>query len=166
MLGYFVWKITILRQKTYVFPILGGGGGAPGAPPPPPPWILPCIALLYPKIIIIIYIVYIKQVYIKTHNKPYHNDKEEKTRYYLLIWAYTVRKGPFNFVSFYLLGGGHVISPPPPPPPRQNFFHTTCKIGKTAWSDYLFLPASPKAEAGLGIAFSVRTSVPARQYLV
>jgi hypothetical protein len=28
---------------------------------------------------------------------------------------------------------------------------------------FLFLPASPKTEAGLGIAFSVRTSVPARQ---
>ena len=65
MLGYFVWKITILRQKiTFLsslgggaqnfwgiscensrfyakkirfFPILGGGGGGrvPGAPPPP-----------------------------------------------------------------------------------------------------------------------------------
>jgi hypothetical protein len=31
-LGYFVWKITILRQKILFFPILGGGGGAPGAP--------------------------------------------------------------------------------------------------------------------------------------
>ena len=31
MLGYFVWKITILRQKIIFFPILGGG--APGAPP-------------------------------------------------------------------------------------------------------------------------------------
>ena len=29
-----------------------------------------------------------------------------------------------------------------------------------------FLPASPKAEAGLGIAFSVRPSVPARQNLL
>jgi hypothetical protein len=29
-----------------------------------------------------------------------------------------------------------------------------------------FLPASPKAEAGLGIAFSVRPSFPARQYLL
>jgi hypothetical protein len=28
-----VWKITILRQKNHIFPILGGGG-APGAPPP------------------------------------------------------------------------------------------------------------------------------------
>ena len=35
-LGYFVWKITILRQKIIFFPILGGGC-APGAPPPPPP---------------------------------------------------------------------------------------------------------------------------------
>ena len=26
MLGYFVWKITILRQKNNIFPILGGGG--------------------------------------------------------------------------------------------------------------------------------------------
>jgi hypothetical protein len=31
MLGYFVWKITILRQKIIFFPILGG---APGTPPP------------------------------------------------------------------------------------------------------------------------------------
>jgi hypothetical protein len=28
---------------------------------------------------------------------------------------------------------------------------------------FFFLPASPKTEAGLGITFSVRTSVPARQ---
>ena len=38
-LGYFVWKITILRQKIIFFPISGGGWGvarAPGAPPPPP----------------------------------------------------------------------------------------------------------------------------------
>ena len=34
-LGYFVWKITILRQKIIFFPILGGR--APGAAPPPPP---------------------------------------------------------------------------------------------------------------------------------
>ena len=33
-LRYFVWKITILRQKIMFFPILGGGGRAPGAPPP------------------------------------------------------------------------------------------------------------------------------------
>jgi hypothetical protein len=33
-LGYFVWQITILRQKIIFFPILGGR--APGAPPPPP----------------------------------------------------------------------------------------------------------------------------------
>jgi hypothetical protein len=33
-LGYFVWKITILRQKILFFPILGGR--VPGAPPPPP----------------------------------------------------------------------------------------------------------------------------------
>jgi hypothetical protein len=26
LLGYFVWKITILRQKIIFFPILGGGG--------------------------------------------------------------------------------------------------------------------------------------------
>jgi hypothetical protein len=32
VLGYFVWKITILRQKFLFFPILGGGG-APGASP-------------------------------------------------------------------------------------------------------------------------------------
>jgi hypothetical protein len=35
LLGYFVWKITILRQKIIFFPNLGGR--APGAPPPPPP---------------------------------------------------------------------------------------------------------------------------------
>jgi hypothetical protein len=34
LLGYFVWKITILRQKIIFFPILEGGGGAPGTPPP------------------------------------------------------------------------------------------------------------------------------------
>ena len=34
-LGYFVWKITILRPKILFFPILGG------AAPPPPPWIRP-----------------------------------------------------------------------------------------------------------------------------
>jgi hypothetical protein len=32
--GYFVWKITILRQKIIFFPILGGR--------PLPPWIRPC----------------------------------------------------------------------------------------------------------------------------
>ena len=31
-LGYFVWKITILRQKIILFPILGGAPGAPRAP--------------------------------------------------------------------------------------------------------------------------------------
>ena len=35
--GYFVWKITILRQKKIIFfPILGGVRA-----PPPPPWIRP-----------------------------------------------------------------------------------------------------------------------------
>ena len=33
-LGYFVWKITILRKKILFFPILEEGGRAPGAPPP------------------------------------------------------------------------------------------------------------------------------------
>jgi hypothetical protein len=33
-LGYFVWKITILRQKIIFFPIVGLR--APGAPPPSP----------------------------------------------------------------------------------------------------------------------------------
>jgi hypothetical protein len=32
--GYFVWKITILRQKIYFFPILGGARA--GCAPPPP----------------------------------------------------------------------------------------------------------------------------------
>ena len=36
LLGYFVWKITILRQKIIFFPNFRGGA-APGAPPPPPP---------------------------------------------------------------------------------------------------------------------------------
>jgi hypothetical protein len=36
MLGYFVWKITILRQKMIFFQILVGGGGAS-------PWIRPCV---------------------------------------------------------------------------------------------------------------------------
>ena len=35
LLGYFVWKITILRQKFLFFPMLGGR--APGAPPLDPP---------------------------------------------------------------------------------------------------------------------------------
>jgi hypothetical protein len=35
MLGYFVWKITILRQKIIFFPILGGARA--GCAPPPPP---------------------------------------------------------------------------------------------------------------------------------
>ena len=38
-LRYFVWKITILRQKIIFFPILGGGGRAGCAPLP---WIRPC----------------------------------------------------------------------------------------------------------------------------
>jgi hypothetical protein len=35
-LGYFVWKITILRQKIWFFPVLGGEG-PPGVPPLAPP---------------------------------------------------------------------------------------------------------------------------------
>jgi hypothetical protein len=41
-LGYFVWKITILRQKILFFPILGGGRA-----PAPPPWIRPWYLRLY-----------------------------------------------------------------------------------------------------------------------
>ena len=43
-LGYFVWKITILRKQIIFFPILGGR--APGAPPR---WIRPwhCIMLFW-----------------------------------------------------------------------------------------------------------------------
>ena len=37
ILGYFVWKITIIRQKIIFFPILGGGGGAGRRPPLDPP---------------------------------------------------------------------------------------------------------------------------------
>ena len=36
ILGYFVWKITILRQKIIFFPILGGGGRGRRVRPPPP----------------------------------------------------------------------------------------------------------------------------------
>ena len=43
-LGYFVWKITILRQKIIFFPILGGGGRAGYAPL----WIRPCICIYLP----------------------------------------------------------------------------------------------------------------------
>jgi hypothetical protein len=45
-LGYFVWKITILRQKIIFFPILGGR--APGAPPPLDPPLLLDLPPLYP----------------------------------------------------------------------------------------------------------------------
>jgi hypothetical protein len=38
-LGYFVWKITILCQKTLFFSNFRGGGGGPNARPP---WIRPC----------------------------------------------------------------------------------------------------------------------------
>ena len=37
MLGYFVWKITILRPKNLFFFNFRGGGRVPGAAPPPPP---------------------------------------------------------------------------------------------------------------------------------
>jgi hypothetical protein len=37
ILGYFVWKITILRKKILFFPILGGARAGC-----PPPWIRPC----------------------------------------------------------------------------------------------------------------------------
>jgi hypothetical protein len=37
--GYFVWKITILRQQILFFPILGGGGRGGREPR----WIRPCI---------------------------------------------------------------------------------------------------------------------------
>ena len=62
-LGYFVWKITILRQKIIFFPILEG------CPPPPPPWIRPWWRRLSNKentydIHIIYNIIYIK------HNFP------------------------------------------------------------------------------------------------
>ena len=39
LLGYFVWKITILRQKIIFFPILGGRAGAP--PPGSAPACIP-----------------------------------------------------------------------------------------------------------------------------
>jgi hypothetical protein len=35
VLGYFVWKITILRQNFLFFPILGGGGGGAHRVRPP-----------------------------------------------------------------------------------------------------------------------------------
>jgi hypothetical protein len=46
VLGYFVWKITILRQKIIFFPILGGGARRVR----PPPWIRPCF-WIYPHYI-------------------------------------------------------------------------------------------------------------------
>jgi hypothetical protein len=49
-LGYFVWKITILRQKIIFFPILGGGGRTRRAPPWIRPWsstFIMCIKSLY-----------------------------------------------------------------------------------------------------------------------
>ena len=58
--GYFVWKITILRQKIIFFSNFRGGGGgrAPGAPP----WIRPCIAtqscVINIIVIVLWYIVY------------------------------------------------------------------------------------------------------------
>ena len=42
-LGYFVWKITILRQKSYYFQFQGRGACAGCAPPH---WIRPCVLLL------------------------------------------------------------------------------------------------------------------------
>ena len=41
-LRYFVWKITILRQKIIFFPILGGGARRVR-----PPWIRPCIPYVH-----------------------------------------------------------------------------------------------------------------------
>ena len=35
VLGYFVWKITILREKIIFFPILGGGCRVRALPLPP-----------------------------------------------------------------------------------------------------------------------------------
>ena len=34
VLGYFVWKITILREKIIFFPILGGDAGCAPSPSP------------------------------------------------------------------------------------------------------------------------------------
>ena len=47
ILGYFVWKITILRQKIIFFPILGGARAGCA----PPPWIRPwySLTLIYYK---------------------------------------------------------------------------------------------------------------------
>jgi hypothetical protein len=48
-LGYFVWKITILRQKIIFFPILGGRAG--WAPPLDPPLACKCILNIFPGVI-------------------------------------------------------------------------------------------------------------------
>ena len=40
-LGYFVWKITILRQKIIFFPILGGARAGCA-----PPWIRLCNVIM------------------------------------------------------------------------------------------------------------------------
>ena len=44
-LGYFVWKITILRQKILFFPILGGGEGARPPTGSAPAFYMHCIIL-------------------------------------------------------------------------------------------------------------------------
>ena len=59
-LGYFVWKITILRKKIIFFPILGGTrAGCTPPPPPPPPGPAPgSCYLLY---------VYVNKIYFNTY---------------------------------------------------------------------------------------------------
>ena len=37
LLGYFMWKITILRQKIHIFTNFRGGRAGCAPPPPPPP---------------------------------------------------------------------------------------------------------------------------------
>jgi hypothetical protein len=41
-LGYFMWKITILRQKNLIFSNFRGGARRGRAPGAHPPWIRPC----------------------------------------------------------------------------------------------------------------------------
>ena len=65
-LGYFVWKIMILRQKIIFFPILGGG--TPGAPLP---WIRPCSMPTQAVNSIIMFVIVPKQNAFKFKNAPH-----------------------------------------------------------------------------------------------
>jgi hypothetical protein len=50
-MGYFVWKITMLRQKKLFFPILGGGPRAGCAPPGSAPAVEKRYSYWLPKVV-------------------------------------------------------------------------------------------------------------------